>query len=105
MILLLYYLFIFFIKGAGKGYWAKMLSNRNVDIIAYDKYLDKDRWFNVIRGNSNILKTSVAKNRNLFLCYPDDSENLGRNFVLLNVKCILYFILYYMFKYIKSLHI
>ena len=64
--------------GAGKGYWAKMLSNRNIDILAFDKYIDKDRWFNVLKGNSNILNKRLAEGRNLFLCYPDDSQSLGR---------------------------
>eukprot|EP01038_Epipyxis_sp_PR26KG_P014838 gene14838-19944_t len=38
--------------GAGKGYWAKLLRERNVDILPFDKILydDNDRWVTVIKG-------------------------------------------------------
>jgi len=49
--------------GAGLGYWAWLLQQRGVDIIAFDKYTSKDNgaWTDVRKGDPAVLGTDVAK--------------------------------------------
>ena len=65
--------------GAGKGYWASLLEKRGADIVCFDKVVPKksERWTNVRSGGPEVLSTSVASGRNLFLCYPDEDAQLG----------------------------
>jgi hypothetical protein len=64
--------------GAGKGYWAKLLRNRGVDIIAYDKFVNTSKcWTNIVRGGPETLISPVHVKRNLFLCYPDEDESIS----------------------------
>ena len=90
--------------GAGKGYWSRLLKDRGVDIIAFDKYVYSDRslrfdalkhnfemisllshvklWTNIYKGGPSVLKrTCINKyknvGRNLFLCYPDEGEEMS----------------------------
>lgn len=60
--------------GAGTGYWAYLLDQLGVNVLAYDKYLDSknpycepDFWYPVQRGNSNSL---MPKDNALMLCWP-----------------------------------
>ena len=75
--------------GAGKGYWAKLLRQQGVDILAYDKYIfnvaasklsPKDGescYTEVLEGGPEVLLQPTVKNRSLFLCYPDDRESMA----------------------------
>lgn len=65
--------------GAGKGYWAKLLRDRNTDIIAVDKYLCDKTWTEVIEGDSKILCDASMAGRTLLLCYPDENEPVSVN--------------------------
>jgi hypothetical protein len=70
--------------GAGKGYWASLLREREgVDISAYDAFIDSERcddyWTTVQHGDSNVLlKPEFASGtHNLFLCYPDEQTSMA----------------------------
>lgn len=64
--------------GAGNGYWARLLRDRGVSILAFDKTINhKDNWTTVKRGGPQVLCKQIAYGRALFLCYPDDSQNLA----------------------------
>jgi hypothetical protein len=64
--------------GCGKAYWAKLLRDMNVDIVAVDKYASiKSSWTQIIRGEPKVLQRNDMKHRNLFLCYPDENESMG----------------------------
>lgn len=65
--------------GAGGGYWAMLLRERGVDVIAYDAkpegnhHVEKSGWTQVEAGTPTVLKRHA--DRALFLCWPpyDDS--------------------------------
>ena len=63
--------------GGGKGYWAKLLQDKGCDIVVYDKYLPplSKCWTKVEQGGPEKLLIKTNKNRNLFLCYPDEQES------------------------------
>jgi len=83
----------------GKGYWSSLLRDRGVDIVATDKYTGIDltakkkrrknskskpidfdgstNWTDVELAGPEILLSERFKERNLFLCYPDESESVG----------------------------
>lgn len=66
--------------GAGTGYWAYLLSQLEVEIIAFDRAPVKTpekSWFPVRYGYPSILKKYGDKT--LFLCWPpyDDSSNMS----------------------------
>lgn len=75
--------------GAGKGYWTKLLRQRGVDILAYDKFVynvsKSGAWTKrcqkchseVLEGGPEVLLESQAKDRSLLLCYPDDRESMA----------------------------
>ncbi len=64
--------------GAGKGYWASLLSQRGVDITAYDIFVDsKNSWTTVQKGGPKVLKHIANKGRTLFLCYPDEAQDMS----------------------------
>ena len=64
--------------GCGKGYWASLLREMGVDVLCYDKKVNSSKcWTTVEIGGPKILKQAVAHERTLFLCYPDDSQNLA----------------------------
>jgi hypothetical protein len=56
-----------------------LLRNRGVDIIAYDKFRPpkSSRWTKVLQGGPEVLSNAVNSDRNLFLCYPDESESMA----------------------------
>eukprot|EP00981_Chlorochromonas_danica_P014987 scaffold9796_cov154-Ochromonas_danica.AAC.10 len=65
---------------AGRGYWAKLLRDRGVQLQAYDKYA-KDlsgKWTEVLDGGPEVLslrrQEEEVEERTLLLCYPDDSD-------------------------------
>jgi len=68
--------------GAGSGYWARCLRERDVDVVAYDEMGDQWRtyfrtpdstepelWTEVVRGGPERLATHGK--RTLLLCWPD----------------------------------
>ncbi len=68
--------------GAGTGYWANVLSQAGVDIIAYDSKPFKNgwckgKWFKVKWGRST--KLALHSDRALFLCWPPYSTKMAIN--------------------------
>ena len=86
--------------GAGKGYWAHLLSKQGVDIKAFDShvpyafahswhenlgdvlkslqaYFPLENWFPVQEGNSNAIKENP--DRTLFLCWPPYDDSMAAN--------------------------
>lgn len=65
--------------GAGKGYWASLLRDRGVDILAYDIHVHaSDNFTKVLKGGPKKLLEEACKGRNLFLCYPDENSSLAQ---------------------------
>ncbi len=71
--------------GAGTGYWARLLAERGVDIICYDRHPPGDGkshyrgpFYPVRRGGSYSLGRVSAK-RNLLLGWPPHKESMGQN--------------------------
>ena len=56
--------------GCGKGYWAKMLRERKIEISAFDKVVDEDAWTEVRAGGSEVLAEAQFSEHSLMLCYP-----------------------------------
>jgi hypothetical protein len=65
--------------GAGSGYWARLLSDMGVDIVAYDispfsnpidgnAYTFTKEWFDVKKGDGR--EKLIAGSRTLFMCWP-----------------------------------
>ena len=89
--------------GAGTGYWAMLLKNQGVDIIAYDLYPFKEnfyhnliQWFPIEKGTPKDLK--YHPQRNLFLCWPPYNDNMA-------FKCLRWFkgkILIYIGEIVKG---
>ena len=61
--------------GCGRGYWARLLRDAGVDIVAYDHKLPpkKQRWTDLVKGGPEVLQNH--SDRALMLCYPDDYED------------------------------
>lgn len=71
--------------GCGKGYWASLLLQRNVNIVAFDREVVNDSWTNVLKGGPEMLLVKkISRGRNLFLSYPDEDGPMAmeclRNF-------------------------
>lgn len=64
--------------GSGSGYWARLLLDRGVDILPVDRTGTRasSSWTEVLQGGPGILPRLSSK-RNLFLCYPDETSQLG----------------------------
>jgi hypothetical protein len=76
--------------GAGKGYWASLIRKADVDILAFDKYLennyftDKETpWTEILKGDEQTIKDHP--NRTLFLCWPPYDNPMAYN-CLMNYK-------------------
>jgi hypothetical protein len=64
--------------GAGTGYWAYLLRQRGVDVVAYDRFppdraenpnrLDPRLWTEVLAGDESVLE--CYPDRSLLLCWP-----------------------------------
>src|SRR5207253_10035543 len=74
--------------GAGGGYWAALLRDRGVDILAYDKQPgprsatneqipDRRIWTEVLEGDA--AKAAEHPDRTLFLCWPPIRDDMARN--------------------------
>lgn len=63
--------------GAGKGYWASLLQASGVDIVAFDRKVPEKCFTNVEVGGPKLLSKKEHRHRTLFLCYPDDTQNMS----------------------------
>jgi len=69
--------------GAGKGYWARMISDVGGDIIAYDLLppqenpaTDRDTpWYQVLVADCEI--AAAHRHRTLFMCWPPYTEDMA----------------------------
>lgn len=63
--------------GAGTGYWASLLAEQGVDVIAYDNFSWKHEptFFNVQEGGPKTIRQHPE--RSLFLCWPPYSTPMG----------------------------
>ena len=65
--------------GAGKGYWASLLSAQGVEVAAYDLHVPEETWHPVEKVGSledvAEVVSSAGQNAVLMLCYPDDGED------------------------------
>lgn len=62
--------------GSGKGYWARLLQDEGADLLPFDKYCE-GVWTKVHIGGPEVLSKKKYNGRNLFLCYPDESESIA----------------------------
>ena len=72
--------------GAGTGYWAKMLHDYGVDIVAYDKDADlpfearhysKAKWFDVELGHEDAI--DEHSDRTLLMVWPEHEKPMAYN--------------------------
>lgn len=75
--------------GAGNGYWAFLLEQVGIPVMAYDKALawkgDKNVWIDadtkvwhpVVRGNARVLSWPRNRDKALFLCWPPYNGDLA----------------------------
>ena len=61
--------------GAGRGYWAKLLRERGVNVDAFDRVKAASPWTEVGVGGPEVLLGGGEDARLLLLCYPDDFES------------------------------
>lgn len=71
--------------GAGTGYWARLLNDNGIDIIAYDcappqtdtvnDYGHKEKYFTIQQGEPKVLED--YSNRALFLCWPPYEHDMA----------------------------
>jgi hypothetical protein len=54
--------------GAGSGYWAWMMEQAGVSVVAFDKYRAPFLWHEVHDGHESMV--AVYPRRTLFLCWP-----------------------------------
>ena len=68
--------------GSGTGYWAMLLQNAGVDIVAVDNnswgHKWTKKWFESHIGNEGCLKNPEFKDRTLFLCWPPLEDEMAR---------------------------
>jgi hypothetical protein len=75
--------------GCGTGYWASLMRERGIDVVAYDlhppkagnnSYMDAEQYTTVVRGGAN----SVLRHadRTLFLCWPPPGSPMALNAVV-----------------------
>ena len=70
--------------GAGGGYWAHLLRERGVDVIAYDRerphdenYFARHQWTRIEPGTPRSLRDHP--DRSLFLCWPPNASAMATN--------------------------
>ncbi len=63
--------------GAGSGYWASLIANKKINIIAVDNWIDgkPDLWYDVQTGSYEYLK--FAGDRVLFMCWIPQHTDMG----------------------------
>jgi hypothetical protein len=69
--------------GCGCGYWARLLRERGVDVVAFDHKLppEDERWTELKQGGPEVLAAKEYGARALVLCYPDDFEDSEESMV------------------------
>lgn len=65
--------------GAGSGYWAYLLGQLGIDVVALDRYVNSKHkhWVDVQRGGAKALRRHSG--RTLFLCWPPYDTNMADN--------------------------
>ena len=70
--------------GAGGGYWAYLMRERGIDVLAYDRerphdenYFARHLWTRIDRGRPNVLGDHA--DRSLFLCWPPSKSAMATN--------------------------
>ena len=63
--------------GAGKGYWAKLLQDRGLTVLPFDKKKQPDAWTTVKKGTPKILTRHSDKV--LFLCWPSYDDPMAHD--------------------------
>jgi hypothetical protein len=66
--------------GAGSGYWAWLLSQVGVVVIAYDCTSPPDTWYPVRVGDES--KVLLHRDATLFLCWPPAGSDMALNALL-----------------------
>lgn len=66
--------------GAGNGYWAMLMLERGVDVLAYDLYERDGPYAPVKKGTPEVVANHP--HRILFLCYPDEFEESEESMAL-----------------------
>lgn len=70
--------------GSGTGYWAKYLSQFEIDVLAYDTidtrstFCDDVYYHEIVEGGPEVLD-KVSKDRALFLCWPPYDDPFAYN--------------------------
>lgn len=63
--------------GAGNGYWAYLLEQKDADVECYDKEPPECVWHPVQEGTEDVLENDAYDDRALFLCWPDYSTPMA----------------------------
>jgi hypothetical protein len=70
--------------GAGSGYWAHLMRERGIDVIAYDRerphddnYFARHLWTRIDPGRPSALR--AHPDRTLFLCWPPNNSPMATN--------------------------
>jgi hypothetical protein len=70
--------------GAGGGYWAHLMRERGIDVIAYDRerphddnYFARHLWTRIDPGRPSALRQHP--DRSLFLCWPPNNSSMATN--------------------------
>ena len=70
--------------GAGGGYWAYLMRERGIDVLAYDRerphdenYFARHLWTRIEPGTPNTLRRHP--DRSLFLCWPPNKSAMATN--------------------------
>jgi hypothetical protein len=66
--------------GAGTGYWAYVLAQVGIDVVAYDlqpfhNHWSDERWFDVLQGSERLSKQ--YSDRALMLCWPPYADPMA----------------------------
>ena len=70
--------------GAGGGYWAHLMRQRGIDVLAYDRerphddnYFARHLWTRIDPGTPRVL--AAHADRSLFLCWPPNKSPMATN--------------------------
>jgi hypothetical protein len=75
--------------GCGSGYWAWLMEQAGIDVIAFDAMLPPFAWYTVHLGNE--VEVLLHSDRTLFLCWPPwNSEMASNSLSFYKGSCIIY---------------
>lgn len=73
--------------GAGTGYWARLIADAGVDVVAFDKsppgskdkawHSDRAAFHHVERATVSDVPWKLLRKRTLFMCWPPYMEDMG----------------------------